>query len=182
MPPLAIAAGVAGIAGAAGSVISSNNNKNAIAKSTDANLQAQREAIASQEKLFQQNLAQQQAALDKSLGFQTNALNQAMGFQTDAYNSSGKLQTDVRNQNIAILNPLAQTGYGAMNSINALLGLEQQQAYTPQNISFTPVKANPIAAPVVAPTPAPTGQNALLPATTSPTAAVAYQIATQGRR
>jgi len=116
MPPLAIAAGAA-VIGAGGSIIAANKNSKAIDKSTDASLQANRESLAAQKE-----------ALDKTLGF-----------QTQAYNNSGQLQTDVRNQNVAILNPYAQTGYAAMNQINALLGLPEQQAYHAQPITFNPI-------------------------------------------
>jgi hypothetical protein len=131
MPPALIIGGAA-LAGAAGSVISSNNNKKAIEKSTDASLQANRESIASQEKL---------AAESRKL--LTDQFNQSMGYNRDAYNTSGQLQTDVRNQNVAILNPWAQGGFSAFNQANALLGLPEQQAYSPQAIQFKPLTAPP---------------------------------------
>lgn len=125
------------VIGAGSSIIGSSNNSKAISKSTDANLQAQREAIAAQERMAAQNMA----------------------LQSNIYNTSGKLQTDIYNQNVSTLNPFTQTGYSAMNARNALLGLPEQQAYTPQQIAFTPIQ-NPTQQQPVA------QQNALLPQTT----------------
>ena len=136
MPVAAVAAVAGGALAAGGSIIAANKNSKAIDKSTDASLQANRESIAAQ-----------QAALDQQLAFQTSALNQSNSFNTQAYNNSGKLQTDVLNQNYGILNPYAQTGYAAMNGINGILGLPEQQAYTPKNIKFTPISVDPITAP-----------------------------------
>jgi len=156
MPPVAIAVGAAGLLGAGASIVAGSQNAKAINKSTDANLEAQREAIAAQT-----------ATVDKQIAASTDALNKQLGYSTDTFNSSGQLQTDVRNQNINILNPLAQTGYSAMNKINSLVGLPQQAAYTPTPITFTPVTA-PTTTPTPTPTPAPGSapltSNVLIPA------------------
>ncbi len=122
------------VIGAGSSIIGSSNNKKAIQTSTDANLQAQRESIAAQERIAAQNTQ----------------------LQTGIYNNSGQMQTDIYNQNVGTLNPYTQTGYAAMNVRNSLLGLPQQQAYTPKEISFTPVNQQAPATPA-------TQTNALLP-------------------
>ncbi len=119
-----VAAVVGAVAGIGGSIISSNNNKKAIEKSTDASLLANRESIAAQKE-----------ALEKQLAFQQNALNQGMQLSRDQYNSSGKLQTDIYNQNVGRLDPWTQTGYAATNQLNALIGLPQQQALRPLQCS-----------------------------------------------
>lgn len=116
--------------GVGSSAIASSNNKKAIEKSTDSSLQANRESLAAQQKMFDQSLAAQQEALNRNL--QLN---------TDTYNSSAGLQTDIYNQNVARLNPYVQTGYSAMNSLNAMLGLPKQAGYDPQAITFTPIAA-----------------------------------------
>lgn len=156
MPPMAIAVGGAALIGGAATVAAASSNAHAIQQSTDSSLQANRESLAAQA-----------AALDKQLAFQTDALNTNTALQTGEYNSQGKLLTDIHNQNINVLNPFAQTGYSAMNQINALVGLPEQQGYTPKPITFTPVTAPTVAAPTAsAPGAAPlaTGGNALIPA------------------
>lgn len=160
---VAVAIGGAAIVGAAGSVAASKSNSKAIGNAQDSSLQANRESIAAQKEALDKQIAAQQQALTQGIGFQTSALNQSNAYNTQAYNNSGKLQTDVLNQNYGILNPFAQTGYSSMNQINGILGLPQQQAYTPKDIKFTPINAQPIAAPVT-PTTTPATPNPQTPA------------------
>jgi hypothetical protein len=152
--PIGAVVGAAVVGGGA-SVIAANKNSSAIEKSTDTSLQANREAIAAQERAFQQQLAYNQSALNQGLQFQTDALNQNLSMQADSFNSTGKTQTAIYNNNVGTLNPFVQTGYAAMNQINPLLGLPEQKAYTPKNVAFDPVTARQITAPVVEPAPQP---------------------------
>ena len=136
----------AGVLGAGASAVAAGKNAGAIKESSDSSLQANREAIAAQERAFQQNLAFQQDALDKGLALQTDTLNANNALNAATFNRTGQVQTDIYNNNVGTLNPFVQTGYSAMNGINALLGLPQQKAYQPKQVAF-----NPIDAPVVAP-------------------------------
>ena len=138
--PLAATIGV-GVLGAGSTLIASSNNANAINNSTQASVAAQQQAIAAQS-----------AAVDKQIAAQTAALNASLGQQAATYNSGGQMQTAVRNQNVGILNPFAQTGYSAMNTINDLIGLPEQKGYTPKPIAFTPITAQQVPTPT--PTPA----------------------------
>lgn len=122
---VAVAIGGAAILGAGATVAASSNNSKAISKSTQAQTQAQ----------------------DRSLQAQIAANDRSIAAQGEQFNSSGQLQTDIRNQNVGVLNPFAQTGYAAMNQINALTGLPQQKAYTPEPITFTPVETQKPAPP-----------------------------------
>jgi hypothetical protein len=133
--PIATTAAIVGgaaLLGAGTSVIAANKNKNAIAKSTDANLQAQRESIASQEKIAQQQMAAQ-----------LNALNTTTGLQRDAFNSSGQTQADLYNQRNATLQPWAAGGGEAFNAMNSMLGLGTQKFSAPKQVTFTPIAAPP---------------------------------------
>jgi hypothetical protein len=132
--PIGAVVGAAVVGGGA-SVIAANKNSSAIEKSTDTSLQANREAIAAQERAFQQQLA-----------FQSDALNQNLAMQADTYNSSGQTQAAIYNNNVGTLNPFVQTGYSAMNSINSLIGLPKQKAYNPKEVAFTPVEARQVTA------------------------------------
>lgn len=167
----------AGILGAGASVVSANKNKKAISQSTDASLAAQREANLSAEKIAAQQIAAQKEALDKGLGYQTNAFNAGTQMSADTYNSTGRLNTDIYNQRQQILQPWTSGGFSAFNQLNGMLGLPQQQAYTPQTLAFTPVTAQQITAPVTpapaATTPAP-GSPSTVPVTQPVTAPMSY--------
>lgn len=143
MPAAVVAAGIGAAASVGGAMI----NKSATKKATNANVQAQQDSLAAQERMANENRA----------------------LQMGIYNNAGQMQTDIYNQNVSTLNPFTQTGYSAMNARNAMLGLPQQKAYTPKAITFTPLTA---AAPATSGTPAvpqvnPVAQNALMPAATN---------------
>lgn len=142
--PIATTAAIIGgsaLLGAGASVLAANKNKKAINQSTDAQLQANRESIASQERLAQQNI----------------------GLSRDLYNNTGQLNTDIYNQKQQTLQPWAAGGFNAFNQINGMLGLPQQQGYTPTPLAFTPLSSG-----TPAPTPAattPVGQAPAIPQT-----------------
>jgi hypothetical protein len=150
--PLAI-----GAASTVGTVVAAKNNKKAIDKSTDAQLQANREAIAAQERAFNQGLQ-----------FQQNALDQSIGLNRDIYNSSGQLQTSIYNQNVARLDPYSLRGNAAGNQINAMLGLDTAEYSPARPVQFTPLPpptTNTGATPAPAGTPTPTPAPAPPPST-----------------
>lgn len=147
----------AGLLGAGASVVAGNKNANAIEKTSDTSLQANREAIAAQERAFQQSLAFQEESRDLGLAYQTDALNASNALQTNAFNANGAQRTQQYNNVLGATNPFLQTGYASMNAINAMLGLPQQKAFTPQMATHTPVTAPVVANPAATPA-APAGQ------------------------
>lgn len=131
----------AGVLGAGASMAGAASNKSAINRSTDAQLAAQREANASQERIANQQI---QAYRDN--------LNTNTALQTNLYNNSGQLNTDIYNQRQQILQPWAAGGGQAFNQINSMLGLGTQKFSAPRQIAFTPITAP---APITGATPAP---------------------------
>ena len=156
--PAAAVIGAAAI-GAGGSILASSNNKKAIAQSTDSSLQAQREALAAQQRAFDTILPLQQNALNQSISYQRDALGNITQLQGNAYNNSGQALTQAYNNATGALNPYMQTGYAANNGLNALLGLPQQQAYTPQQATFKPIAIPQMPAAPAAPAPTSPGTN-----------------------
>lgn len=135
MPPAAAIAGAA-VVGAGASMIGASKNAKAINKSTDASVQAQ-----------QYSADQQLQAARENIALQTAAYNQSADAQAQAYNANNAVQTGIYNNNVGMLNPYTQTGYSAMNRINAMLGLDQQEAYTPQPVRAGRISVDPIQLP-----------------------------------
>lgn len=169
--PAAAVIGAAAI-GAGGSIIASSNNKKAIAQSTDSSLQAQREALAAQQRAFDTILPLQQNALNQSISYQRDALGNITQLQGNGYNNSGQALTQAYNNATGALNPYMQTGYAANNGLNALLGLPQQQAYTPQQATFKPISIPQMPAAQQPTAPVPTSPGANLGPSPQPTNAL----------
>lgn len=141
--PIGLIAGATAVAGVAGSVISSSNNRKAINKSTDASLQANRDALAAQERAFNQILPLQQSALNATV-----ANNGA------AYNAGGQAMTDAYNNSTSALTPWMKTGYNANDALNDITGLPRTGGYTPPRATFTPMAVTspvPVAPALAAP-------------------------------